>query len=228
MLIAYYRVSTKRQGRSGLGLEAQKVALEEYAKRICEPIVGSFTEIESAGRCRDRPQLKAALTRCQDMGATLAVAKLDRLARDVGLILSLVDSGVKIAFLDLPDLSADPIVGRLVLTVMAAIAEFESRRIGQRIKEALARRRARIACEGKKEFKRVFDINHQKRANAAWHSQNRRQARAFRSEYQPLALGLRQTRTLTGVAAELNSRGVRTRRGRKWSAGLVHALLRKR
>lgn len=227
MLIAYYRVSTKRQGRSGLGLEAQKVALEEYAKRIGISITESFTEIES-GRCRNRPQLKSALARCKELGATLAVAKLDRLARDVGLILWLVDSGVKITLLDLPDLSADPIVGRLVLTVMAAIAEFESRRIGQRIKEAMARRRARFARKGRKEPKKFFSVKHQERANAAWHRQNRRQARAFRLEFQPLALGLRQTRTLTAVAAELNARGVPTRRGRKWSAGLVHAFLRKK
>jgi DNA invertase Pin-like site-specific DNA recombinase len=225
MLVTYYRVSTTKQGRSGLGLDAQKFAVEDYAKRINTDISDSFTEIES-GRCKNRPELNAALTKCRATGSTLVVAKLDRLARDVGLILSLVDSGVPITFLDLPDISADPIVGRLVLTVMAAIAEFESRRIGQRIREALARRRTKLEADGKPLPKRVFSIDHQRKANSGWHAQNRRLAKAFRFEYQPVALGLRQSRTLLEVAAEMNSRGIATRRKRKWTPGLVHYLLK--
>jgi len=225
MLVPYYRVSTQRQGRSGLGLEAQQFAIEDYSKRIGKPIATAFTEIES-GRCRTRPELAAALAQCRHIGGTLVVAKLDRLARDVGLILSLVDSGVSISFLDLPDISTDPIVGRLVLTVMAAIAEFESRRIGQRIKEALARRKAQLLAAGQALPKRVFSIDHQRRANAAWHTQNRLLAKAFRHEYQPLILGFRQSRTLSGVVEELNQRGIVTRRKKRWSPGLVHYLLK--
>jgi DNA invertase Pin-like site-specific DNA recombinase len=145
------------------------------------------------------------------------VAKLDRLARDVNLILSLVDSGVPITFLDLPDLSADPIVGRLVLTIMAAIAEFESRRIGQRIKEAMARRREKLEAKGKRLTRRRLSRKHQREASAAWHRWNRKQMKTFRREFQPLALGLRQSRTLAEVAAEMNARGIATRRRRKWT-----------
>jgi DNA invertase Pin-like site-specific DNA recombinase len=117
MLIAYYRVSTDRHGKSRLGLEAQQYAVEAFAKRTGQKITASFTEIES-GRRRDHPKLAEALATWRTHGLTLVVAKLDRLARDVSLILSLVDSGVRIVFLDPPDLSADPIVGRLVLTVL--------------------------------------------------------------------------------------------------------------
>lgn len=222
--VAYYRVSTQRQGRSGLGLAAQKHAVEDYARRMKKTITGSFKEIES-GRRTDRTKLKEALALCRESGAVLVVAKLDRLARDVNLILSLVDSGVPITFLDLPDLSADPIVGRLVLTIMAAIAEFESRRIGQRIKEAMARRREKLEAKGKRLTRRRLSRKHQREASAAWHRWNRKQMKTFRSELQPLALGLRQSRTLSEVAAEMNARGIATRRRRKWTPGLVHALL---
>lgn len=223
--VAYYRVSTQRQGRSGLGLAAQKHAVEDYARRMKKTITGSFKEIES-GRRPNRPKLKEALALCRESGAVLVVAKLDRLARDVNLILSLVDSGVPITFLDLPDLSADPIVGRLVLTIMAAIAEFESRRIGQRIKEAMARRREKLEAKHKRLTRRRLSRKHQREASAAWHRWNRKQMKTFRSEFQPLALGLRQSRTLAEVAAEMNARGIATRRRRKWTPGLVHALLR--
>lgn len=142
-IIAYYRVSTQRQGRSGLGLEAQQQIVREHACRSGQEIAAEFVEIESGRKC-DRPQLALAMTRARRSGATLVVAKLDRLARDARFLLGIVDGGVGVHFCDLPNLSTgDPITGRLVLTVMAAMAEFEARRIGQRIKEAAAAKRAR-------------------------------------------------------------------------------------
>jgi DNA invertase Pin-like site-specific DNA recombinase len=226
LVVAYYRVSTQRQGASGLGLDAQREAVRLYALRVGAVVVAEFVEVESGRRC-DRPQLRAAVARARAEGATLVVAKLDRLARDVRFVLELVDGGVPLLFLDLPELPAsDPIVGRLILTVMAAIAEFESRRIGQRIREALARRRARLAAAGEVARARGFSADHQRAAAAVWHAANRSRAAEHRGRYRPLALGLRQTMTLAAVAAELNARAVPTRRGGKWTAGLVFALLK--
>lgn len=224
-VVAYYRVSTERQGRSGLGLEAQQVAVQEYARRTGQVIVAAFTEIES-GRCRTRPVLAEALSRCRGDGLMLVVAKLDRLARDVSLILSLVDSGVRIHFLDLPDLSGDPIVGRLVLTVLAAIAEFEARRIGQRIREALARRRERNGTKPSSSFR---SRQHRLKASAAAIKVVRRTAGEFRSRVRPFILGLRADGlTLAETADELNRLGIRTPTGKAWTLANVEVFVRGR
>ena len=126
MIVAYYRVSTDKQGERGLGMEAQRVAVEAYATRAGEKIAGAYTEVES-GRCRSRPVLAEAVAHARRIDATLVVAKLDRLARDVGFVLALVDTGAKLYFLDLPSVSTgDPIVGRLMLSVMASVDDAPS------------------------------------------------------------------------------------------------------
>jgi DNA invertase Pin-like site-specific DNA recombinase len=132
--IAYYRVSTDKQGRSGLGLEAQQEAVKRFLGTEPEQV---FTEVESGGK-KDRPELAKAIAQCKATGATLIVAKLDRLARDVQMILSIVDSGIFVRFVDLPEINpADP-TGRLMLTMLAAFAEFERKIISKRTKECLA------------------------------------------------------------------------------------------
>lgn len=143
LYVAYARVSTDRQGRSGLGLEAQEEAIRAYLKpsdRLLAPI---YVEVES-GRNNERPKLAEALARCRATGATLLVAKLDRLARNARFLLSVVegtgDAGV--VFLDLPSVPAGP-VGKFLLTQMAAVAELEAGLIGQRTKAALAAAKAR-------------------------------------------------------------------------------------
>ena len=137
--LAYYRVSTDRQGASGLGLEAQQQAVVAFLG--CQPGV-EYVEVES-GRNADRPQLALALAQAKKTDATLIVAKLDRLARDVKMILAIVDSGVRVRFIDLPDVDTSTATGRLILTVMASLAEFEARRISERTKDALAAKKAR-------------------------------------------------------------------------------------
>ena len=137
--IAYYRVSTDRQGQSGLGLEAQQAAVAQFLSHAPDL---EFVEVES-GRNADRPQLASALTEAKRSGATLIVAKLDRLARDVKMILAIVDSGVRVRFIDLPDVDTSTATGRLILTVMASLAEFEARRISERTRDALAAKKAR-------------------------------------------------------------------------------------
>ncbi|MFM7641421.1 MAG: recombinase family protein [Cyanobium sp.] len=146
-LIAYYRVSTTRQGESGLGIEAQRAKVQQLAAERRAEVVAEFVEVES-GRKADRPQLAAALAEARRRGAAVAVAKLDRIARDAEFVLRLSReaeaNGMRgFLFCDLPDVDATTAAGRMVLTVMASVAEFEARRIGERTREALVAAKAR-------------------------------------------------------------------------------------
>ncbi len=141
--VAYYRVSTDKQGRSGLGLEAQREAVSRYVLAVPGTLVADFEEVES-GKRRDRPQLALALAASRARGATLIIAKLDRLARDTEFLLSIVrGAGVGgIAFCDLPQLPPGP-AGTFMVTLLAAVAEFEAGLISQRTKAAMAAAKAR-------------------------------------------------------------------------------------
>src|SRR5262249_11444060 len=129
--IAYYRVSTKRQGRSGLGLEAQEAAVRDFLNGGNWRLVKEFTEIES-GKRTDRPQLEKAFQACRVYGAKLIIAKLDRLARNVAFISNLMESGVEFEAVDFPQ------ANRLTIHIMAAMAEHEAKMISERTKAALA------------------------------------------------------------------------------------------
>jgi len=129
-VFTYYRVSTNRQGESGLGLEAQRATAKSYITSQSAKLLGEFTEIES-GRKSNRPKLSEALAACQKYGATLVIAKLDRLARNVHFISGLLEANVRFVAVDM--LNAD----RFMLHVYAAMAEEEARRISERTKAAL-------------------------------------------------------------------------------------------
>lgn len=133
--IAYYRVSTDKQGRSGLGLDAQKQAVDSFVAG-CGTILKEFTEVES-GKRTDRPQLAEALAICRQRKARLVIAKLDRLARNVHFISGLMESGVEFTACDMPE------ANRLTLHIIAAVAEHEREMISRRTKEALAAAKAR-------------------------------------------------------------------------------------
>lgn len=141
--VAYYRVSTDGQGRSGLGLEAQRATVERFlgGRGVADQ---EYIEIET-GKGRNalakRPQLAAAIAKCRKTKAKLLVAKLDRLARDVRFFLELLDSGVHVAFADVPETQGP--MGRFILTTMAAVAELEAGMISERTKAALAAAKAR-------------------------------------------------------------------------------------
>lgn len=141
--VAYYRVSTDKQGRSGLGLEAQREAVSRYIVAVPGELVADFEEVES-GKRRDRPQLALALAASRARGATLIIAKLDRLARDTEFLLSIVRGAGAggIAFCDLPQLPPGP-AGTFMVTLLAAVAEFEAGLISQRTKAAMAAAKAR-------------------------------------------------------------------------------------
>jgi len=135
--VAYYRVSTQRQGQSGLGLDAQQAQIQTCISD--GELINSFTDIES-GRKANRPELDKALAFCKKENATLIIAKLDRLSRNVNFIFSLRDSGVKFKACDLPDFNT------LTLGVFASFAEYESEKIKERTKAAL---QAKLERDGK-------------------------------------------------------------------------------
>ena len=134
--VAYYRVSTDRQGKSGLGLEAQRVAVAKYVAGASGVVAAEFEEVES-GKRNDRPQLAAALAACRARRAALIIAKLDRLARNVHFVSGLMESGVEFVAADMPA------VNRLTVHILAAVAEEEARMISARTKAALAAAKAR-------------------------------------------------------------------------------------
>ena len=138
--IAYYRVSTDKQGRSGLGLEAQKEAVQQRLDGGRWQMVGEYIEVES-GKRANRPQLDAALAACKKHKAKLVVAKLDRLSRNVSFLLKLIDAGVEVLFADLPELSGA--MGRFMLIGMANVAELEAGLISERTRAALKAAKAR-------------------------------------------------------------------------------------
>jgi DNA invertase Pin-like site-specific DNA recombinase len=135
-LVAYTRVSTGKQQASGLGLEAQQEAIEQYARRTGEPILATFTEVES-GAVRDRPELAAALDLCRRKKAVLLIARLDRLSRSLAFVAQLLDANVEIRAADMPE------ANRMMIQMLAVFAEHERRLIGERTRQALAAAKAR-------------------------------------------------------------------------------------
>ena len=129
--IGYYRVSTQQQGRSGLGLAGQKAAVAEYLNGGQWSLCAEYTEVES-GRKKDRPQLAQAINACKVYGATLVIAKIDRLSRNVGFLCSLRDAGLDFIAVDMPS------ANRLTVNILASVAEDEAERISARTKAALA------------------------------------------------------------------------------------------
>src|SRR4051812_23673287 len=134
--VAYYRVSTARQGRSGLGLEAQKKAVSDFLNGGPWQLLAEFVEIES-GKTDDPPELEQALATCELSGATLVVAKLDRLSRNLAFLAKLQDSGARFVAADMPE------ANELTIHIMAAVAQAERKAISTRTKEALAAAKAR-------------------------------------------------------------------------------------
>ena len=205
--IAYYRVSTDRQGQSGLGLEAQRAAVEAFAKG---EIIAEYTEIES-GRKNDRAQLAAALAAAKKAKATLVIAKLDRLARNVHFISGLLESGVPFVCADMPE--AD----RTWLQMSAVFAEWEARKISERTKAALAAAKARGVKLGGP------DPAAAGRASAA-----KRVARTnvVAKQAMPIVSVLREAgASLRTIAAKLNEAGIPTALGGQWYASTVRNIM---
>lgn len=206
--VAYYRVSTDRQGQSGLGLEAQRKAVLDYLTGTAGALVEEFTEIES-GKRSDRPELVAALAACKRHKATLVIAKLDRLARNVAFIANLMESGVEFVAVDNPHAS------KLMLHMLAAFAEHEREQISIRTKAALAAAKARGVKLG--------------RNGAQLASDRKIEASEFAKGLTDTISELRRRgfSTVRALRDELNRLGVASASGGVWHVPTVHRLLRR-
>jgi DNA invertase Pin-like site-specific DNA recombinase len=210
MYIAYLRVSTREQGDSGLGLAAQQTAVERFADG--QPILATFTEVESGKRC-DRPQLAAALDACRKHGATLLIAKLDRLARNVAFVSRLLESGSSFTCCDMP--TAD----RTMLQMVSVFAEHEARCISERTRAALQAKKARGETWGPAPEKRAAALSKGVATNVA-------AAAAVKDRVSGRCRSLRDAgRSLKEIAALLNADGLRTRRGKPWTPTAIHRVL---
>ena len=206
--VAYYRVSTDKQGRSGLGLDAQRAAVAVHVAGAHGTVAAAFVEVES-GRKKDRPQLAAALAAARVHRAVLVIAKLDRLARNVHFVSGLMESGVEFVAADMPT------VNRLTVHILAAVAEEEARMISARTKAALAAAKARGVRLGNPNL-RAGSREQARIANAV--KSGRAQARA--ADVLPLIEQARRAGaiTLQQLADALAARGVPTPsgRGKRW------------
>jgi len=215
--VAYFRVSTARQGVSGLGLEAQRDSVMQFLNGGKWKMVAEYVEIES-GRRSDRPKLAEALVACRLHGATLVVAKLDRLARDAHFLLGLKDAGVEFICVDMPS------ANRLTVGIMAMVAEEEARMISARTKTALAAAKRRGTKLGKPE-----NLTDAARRKGSVASAKRRSAVAKRwnTDVAPTVRALvhGEGRTLREAAQHLNERALPARRGGSWTATQVWRVL---
>jgi hypothetical protein len=230
-VISYLRVSTAKQGVDGLGIEAQRKAVADYLSGGAWQLLAEYVEVES-GKRNDRPQLAAALAHCRATGATLVVAKLDRLARNVAFISALMESGAEFVAVDMP------MANRLTVHVLAAVAEHEREAISARTRAALSVVKATIATTGSWTTKRGTTITrmgnpngaralHGKGSQAAGTAAPVAKADAHALRVLPMIEAIRGkgVTTLLGIARELNGRGVLTARGGTWDATRVRNLL---
>lgn len=204
--VAYYRVSTDRQGESGLGLEAQRASVSKFV--LGRTLVAEFREIES-GKSDSRPQLEAALELCRKRRATLVIAKLDRLARDVHFISGLMKDGVDFVAVDMPQ------ANRLTVHILAAVAEHEREAISQRTKAALQAAKTRGTRLGNPRWEESIE-----RARAARNPISiAPQIVAEMKEHRAKGWPLRR------IAEHLNDMGVKTPRGSKWHPETIRGVL---
>jgi len=202
--VAYYRVSTQQQGRSGLGLEAQRLAVAEYMRSVSGELYAEFTEVER-GTKSNRPQLHEALRVCRVYSAVLVIAKLDRLARNVALTSSLMESGVEFVAADFPQ------ANRLTIHILAAIAEYEVKLISERIKAMIVVSQSRGVKWGGN-IKTTTSHLAAARTKANMNRHRRATARAL--DLLPLAQELRDRgMNLSKIAAEFTRLEIRTPRG---------------
>lgn len=211
--IAYLRVSTDRQGKSGLGLEAQRDAVARYLAANSLELAGEYVEVETgkgSNALSRRPQLVAALAEAKRTKAVLIVAKLDRLARNTRFLLTLIDSGAEVAFADMPQVAGP--MGRFIITQMAAVAELEAGLISQRTKAALAAAKERGQELGK-HGKVQAAVN---KAEAV-------------ERLEPVIPVLRELKaegmTMRQMVAALNDRGIASPAGGRWHVSNLHKAL---
>lgn len=217
-IVAYYRVSTEAQGRSGLGLEAQRQAVLSLCQSRGWEVIAERTEVES-GKVANRPELTAALHQAKVTGATLVVAKLDRLSRSVAFLSALQDSGAKFIAADMPE------ANELTVHIMAAVAQAERQAISKRTKEAL--RAAKAAGRKLGNPNGAAALRRACKGNSAAIQRVMAKADSFAQDLAPVIDDIRATgvTSLGDIARELNARHIQTRRGGQWHPSSVRNLL---
>ena len=225
-IIAYYRVSTKKQGKSGLGLEGQQTAILEFCRQHGGKILADYVEIET-GKSKDRPELTKAIAHAKRSKAKLVVAKLDRLARNVAFTSALMESNIDFVACD------NPHANKFTIHILAAVAEHEAEQISQRTKDALAAAKKRGAKLGSarpghwkgRENRRHAGLTKARKAAAKTHTE------AFHDEYAdlfPLVKELSEEgHSLQAIADSLNEQGHTTRRGKPWNRMQVSRVLKR-
>jgi DNA invertase Pin-like site-specific DNA recombinase len=208
-VVTYYRVSTQRQGASGLGLEAQRQSVMQYISRNSNSILAEFVEVETgtgANALEKRPELRKALELCRKTGATLLIAKLDRLARNVHFVSGLIETGVDFIAADMPN------ANKSMHQMHAVMSEWERDQISDRTKAALAAAKARgvvLGATGPANLKR----NTLARQDAA---------RAFHARLKPVTDGfISQGMTRRAIVVQLNALDIKAPKGGAWSLGQV-------
>lgn len=216
--VSYVRVSTQRQGQSGLGLDAQRAAVAAYVNARGGELIAEFQEVESGRKTeKDRPALAQALAACRKNKAALVVGKLDRLSRDLRFFLqTLDDSRVDIRFADLPDICPSTDEGRMILVSMANFAEFEARRISTRTKAALTAAKARgvrLGLRGRDNLRPNLEAR-------------QRSAKEFAERLRPTLENMRQ-RGLSqrAMVAELNAVRLPAPQGGTWRLAQVQRVM---
>jgi DNA invertase Pin-like site-specific DNA recombinase len=213
--VTYFRVSTAKQGQSGLGLDAQKEAVQQYLNGGRWEVIGEFIEVET-GKGSDalekRPQLREALAVCKKQKARLLIAKLDRLARNVHFVSGLMESKVSFVALDIPE------ANDLTIHIMAAFAQHEAQRISERTKAALAASKARgtkLGAAGPANLKR----NVEERVEAS---------KAFAEKLRPVLAGYKDAGlTQEQQVSALNELEIKTPRGSKWTRMALHRVIQR-
>ncbi len=212
--VCYYRVSTKHQGNSGLGLEAQKRSVLDFIKHNGNKIISEFTEIES-GKKNNRPELMKAIEYAKKNDATLCVARLDRLARDVGFISHLMEAKVKFVAADLPEMNT------LTLYIFSALAQYEGELISKRTSAALQAKKQREP-DFRFGAKNLTENGRKKAWNAI--RRNARENQANRHAYHFIKPLREQGITYDAIAKMLNQEGYLTREGKLFDRAIVRRL----
>lgn len=230
--ITYYRVSTPRQGQSGLGLAAQQQRVAEFLKNpppgvtTLPQVIFEFTEVETGTSKRERPALNSALAACRLYDATLVVATMDRLTRNAAFLHRLLDEKVPVAFADMPG------APKLLLGIMALVAEYEAEKVSERTKAALAAAKARGVKLGNPQ---TLQPGFRNGATEAGHRTQDHLRRKRAADLRPVFDEIIANNTVTGapalppmrlIARELEARGVPTARGGRWSPGAVKTVLK--
>ena len=207
--IAYYRVSTARQGESGLGIDGQREAIRAYA----DSVISEYTEIES-GKNDMRPKLQAAIAEARKTGATLLIAKLDRLSRNVGFIARLQESNIAFVCADMPDAT------ELTINIFAAIAQDERKRISERTRSALAAKKARGERLGSEKIAEVAALGRPVALKV-----RREKSKEANAEVASLVRSFRKHNLSDNqIATELNAQGRTTQRGKAFRHDTVKAI----